>query len=244
LGLSRISPGNIFRERLVRDFKIYFSTFAATTEAVLHYEQEASLMTNGLAFTIDSNSLAAVIDRRSGNVLGTAFVFIKPGWVITAKHVVTEHGTWRQDLGLLFKDGSASAAGLYADPNVDLAVLQLDGSPCERPLFPAHQAFAGQTGLITAGYRPTKTREFGGPTIEINNVPSFWSEQRDRSAGTEEVIYFDAQFSEGGHSGGPVFGSGGGVIGVVIENFREGDRVIARATSIAPIVARLNFLKE
>lgn len=153
--------------------------------------------------------------------------------------MVIEHGTWRQNLGLLFKDGTADACVLYADPNIDLAALQLNGSPCKHPLFPAHKAFAGETGLVTAGYRPTKTMESGGPAIEINHVLSFWSELRGLPVGTEEVICFDAQFSEGGHTGGPVLGTGGGVIGAVIENFREGDRLIARATSIAPIVARL-----
>ncbi len=201
-------------------------------------------MANGLTFTIDSNSVGLVIDRQFDRIIGTAFVFIKPDWVITAKHVVIEHGAWRQNLGLSFKDGKADACGLYADPNVDLAVLQLNRSPCKHPLFPAHIAFAGQTGLVTAGYRPTKTTESGGISIEVNSVPSFWSERRDRTVGTEEVICFDAQFSEGGHSGGPVLGTGGGVIGVVIENFREGDRLIARATSIAPIVARLHFSNE
>jgi S1-C subfamily serine protease len=198
-------------------------------------------MATGLAFTIDKNSVGAVTVRQSGRVLGTAFVFIKPEWVVTAKHVVFEQGSWRENLGLLFVDGGVDAHGIYADPNIDLAVLQIDGALCQHPLFPAHQAFASQSGLITLGYRPTLSKEPGRTTIEANQVSSFESERRDRSAGPEEIIRFDAPFSEGGHSGGPVLGTGGGVIGVVIENLKEGERLIARATSIAPIVARLTF---
>src|SRR5512135_2497538 len=74
-------------------------------------------MSDGLAFSIDDNAIAAVIDQDLDRTIGTAFIFIKPNWAVTAKHVVTECGVWRQDLRLLFSGGNVAARVLYADPH-------------------------------------------------------------------------------------------------------------------------------
>lgn len=78
--------------------------------------------------------------------------------------------------------------------------------------------------------------------LYVNEIPSFAIEVRDRDYLNEEVIVFDAPFSEGGHSGGPIFGSGGGVVGAIIQNFYVGSQLRARGTSLAPVVARLSLL--
>ena len=198
-------------------------------------------MANGLTFTIDGNTLALVFDQKLGRPIGTAFVFIKPNWAVTAKHVVIDKGIPRSDLFLHFVRGESNARFLYADKHLDLAVLEVAMSPCERPLFPAHTSLAGAGGLITAGYKPSKVGTDGSPSIEVNSVPVFTVDTRNGREGPEESIFFEASFSEGGHSGGPVFGAGGGVVGVVIEHFKNGGKLTARAISIAPLVAHLQF---
>ncbi len=75
----------------------------------------------------------------------------------------------------------------------------------------------------------------------VNNIPKFEIEFRDRGAFREEIIVFDAPFSEGGHSDGPIFGAGGGVVGVMIQNLYDGAVLRARGTSLGPILAHLTF---
>ena len=77
--------------------------------------------------------------------------------------------------------------------------------------------------------------------LYFNQIPSFTTEVRDRGILSEDMIVFDAPFSEGGHSGGPIFGAGGGVVGAIIHNFYVGYVLRARGTSLAPIVAHLTF---
>jgi hypothetical protein len=65
----------------------------------------------------------------------------------------------------------------------------------------------------------------------------FQIEKRERSGLTEEVVVFESSLSEAGFSGGPVFGMGGGVVGVVIENWETG----SRATAVKPLLDKLEF---
>jgi hypothetical protein len=93
---------------------------------------------------------------------------------------------------------------------------------------------------MTMGYTPSK----GPMTIEINQILSFDTETRDRAEGREELIVFDAPFAEGGNSGAPVCGEGGGVVGAVIECFQFEDKQRARATSLRPLLRQLHFHEE
>lgn len=131
---------------------------------------------------------------------------------------------------------------LFAHPQVDLAVLELSQPSCERPLFPAHHALTGSSGFICAGYSPEQSKSGNKVAMYINEIPSFEVEVRERANLLEELVVFDASFSEGGHSGGPIFGAGGGVVGVIIQNFYAGDKLKARGTSVAPLISRLSFL--
>jgi hypothetical protein len=65
----------------------------------------------------------------------------------------------------------------------------------------------------------------------VNHVPAFTVEVREREGLNEELVVFNAPRSEGGHSGGPIMGEGGGVVGVVIQNYVENGtlRRVARA---------------
>jgi len=196
-----------------------------------------------LTFTLDKNFAALVFDRDEGRYIGTAFVFLQPHWAVTAKHVVFRDGLPRRNLGLSFAEKVDCRAELmFAHPTVDLAVLKFSESPCKVPLYPAHHAFAGSNGLISVGYKPSRNTQEKGPAVEVNSVPIFAVEKRELPDGeVEELVVFDGDFVEGGHSGGPVLGTGGGVVGVVIERSENEGEKRVRATSIEPLLRDLTF---
>src|SRR5215813_14402177 len=72
---------------------------------------------------------------------GTGFAFLRPGWVVTAKHVVGKQPP-AEPLQLLFREGPARPARvLFAHPQVDLAVLEVLGeAPCWTPFLPGASA--------------------------------------------------------------------------------------------------------
>lgn len=195
----------------------------------------------GLSFTIDAEAISLIAESRPLRVLGTVFSFIQPSWVVTAKHVVEDQGLIRDNLVVLVKNTWVSATVLYAHPQVDIAVLQTSTATCGIPLFPAHHKFAGSTGLVVAGYMPSKTDPKNGLAVEMNHIPTFEIESRGRADLEEETICFRAPFAEGGNSGGPVFGAGGGVVGLVIQRYGDAENMFARATSISPLLSRLTF---
>jgi S1-C subfamily serine protease len=196
----------------------------------------------GLTITINGSSIAVIRDREHNRPIGTGFVFVRPSWIVTAKHVVIRDGILRENLDLIFtsQNNYLPASLLYAHPTLDLAVLSAPDSPCETPLYPAHHEFVGKEGFITVGYKPSKNTA-NGFSVEANTVPSFTIELRERADGNEEVLIFPANFAEGGHSGGPVLGAGGGVVGVIIEDFSNAEGQFARASSIKPLLDRLAF---
>lgn len=191
-----------------------------------------------LQFTIDTKTIGAVIDRDKNRPIGTAFAFIHPRWFVTAKHVIFRNDGTRRAVDFLPVQGTMNqpAELLYAHPIVDLAVLHVSPPPCRVPLFPAHHGFAGQNGLIVAGFAPSKS--VGNThSILVNRIESFQMETRERTTGNEDVVIFQAGLSESGFSGGPVLGSGGGVVGVVIEGWESG----GRATVVEPLLRQLVF---
>jgi Trypsin-like peptidase domain len=195
-----------------------------------------------ITISIDSNAVSLVLDGEERRPLGTGFSFIRPNWIVTAKHVVLKDGIPRNQLLIGPSNGQPSipAQILYTHPQVDLAVLVIFKNLCEHPLYPAHHAFAGSKGLICAGFAPSKsTHELG--TMLVNHIPAFTTELRERQGFNEELVVFDAPWSEGGHSGGPIFGEGGGVVGVIVQNYREGETLKARGTSLAPLITELRF---
>lgn len=197
-----------------------------------------------ITFTIDQFAVSLVLDGGLKKILGTAFSFIKPNWVATAKHVALEHGVPRDHLLISpYKSPSIRARVLFAHPQVDLAVLELDRNLCLRPLFPAHHSLVGSSGLVCAGYAPSKSAPGDPAVLFVNEIPSFQTEVRGRMSLDEELIVFDASFLEGGHSGGPIFGSGGGVVGAIIESFNVAGQRRARGTGLAPLVAHLSFVE-
>ena len=76
--------------------------------------------------------------------------------------------------------------------------------------------------------------------MEFNYVQSYAREERLRGA-NEDLVVFEAPYAEPRHSGGPVLGDGGNVVGVVVESFVAEGKTFARATGLHPLVAMLDF---
>jgi hypothetical protein len=113
-------------------------------------------------FTIDARAVGLVKDLILDKVIGTTFSFVKPNWYVTAKHVIFDYGQIRERLVVLIdKEPPIHAQVLFVHPELDLAVLELERAVCEKPLFPSHHAFAGTTGLLAAGYAPSKKHPNG-----------------------------------------------------------------------------------
>ncbi len=200
---------------------------------------------SGAAITLDAKALFIVHDDSENRPLATGFCFIKPEWVVTAKHVVLETSLPRQNLSLTsFRGEQARASILFLHPSHDLAVLRIEGqSPCDVPLFPGFEEHTGRRGLVCCGYAPSLSfREGRKHAIFFNQVTSYEREERTRNTGDESLIVFDAPWMEGGHSGGPVFGEGGGVVAVLIELIQSGSGIArARASSILHLLRFLTF---
>lgn len=199
----------------------------------------------GFKFHIHRDSLFVLQDDDEGRPLATAFCFLKPEWVVTAKHAVLDRGEPRQNLSLFgLRNNILRASVYFLHPSHDLAVLRIEGqSPCDVPMFPSFEEYTGQRGLVYCGFAPSLSYMSSRKhIIHVNRTVSYEREERNRQTGDESLIVFDAPEMEGGHSGGPVFGEGGGVTAVLIELIRsENGATRARATSIIHLLRFLTF---
>ncbi len=192
--------------------------------------------------SFDKYAVAVIRDEDLKKPIGTAFVFIQPNWLVTAKHVVMDYGVARPNLELVFADNYRCPVQVaFAHPSVDLAVLAIKYRLCERPFFPGHHSLAKSRPLSFAGYSPNQPAEEGDRVVIFGDIPRFDTELRTRSDGEEEVILFEGYSTEGGCSGGPVLTAEGNVVGVIIENSMGPNGPISKATSILPLVDRLEF---
>jgi S1-C subfamily serine protease len=200
---------------------------------------------DNITFSIHGHAVFLVQDNDEGRPLGTAFCFIKPEWIVTAKHVVLDMGVPSPNLSLVSKSGSPlNVSIIFEDPYHDIAVLRIEGqSPCDVPLFPSFERYTGQRGLVSCGYAPSlSSHEEGSYSIWLEHFTSYDREERIRNVGDESLIVFDAPWIEGGHSGGPVFDLGGHVVAVLIDRIPADNGVVrARATSILHLLRFLEF---
>jgi|SRR6266542_4677957 len=191
-----------------------------------------SALRGNLPADIDPKAVSIIVDEDIHRPLGTGFYFLRPCYFVTAKHVVVDADTGlpRENLVLMQRGPDYPKATVsLLHPNLDLAVLNVDRPDCEIPLFPSHERFAGQHGLKYWGYSPKLSEPASLKyTVVVMDVPHYTlDEPKQRDDGVEQVLRFDSPWSEGGHSGGPVLGLGGGVIAVIV----EGHEGWLRATS-------------
>lgn len=196
---------------------------------------------------MDSSAVSILVDldTHPHKPLGTGFYFLQRHYFVTAKHVV-EHrdtGAVRSNL-VLMQNGPdyPKAEVVFRHPSLDLAVLKIDKPACKTPLYPSDQHLAAQDGLRYWGYAPSLSHPdrslyavFVGGPAEYVDEPA-----RERNDGTERLLRFEGLPYEPGHSGGPVIGTWGGVVGVIIEgDNKEGGWF--RATEISALLPFVSF---
>lgn len=186
----------------------------------------------------------ALCTVRAARGTGTGFVFLKPNWIVTARHVVSGHVPARP-IQLSFREGLALPARVvFEHPRVDLALLESVGdTPCRVPLIPSDGAPISR-GLLCVGCKPSVgDRDAGRCTAVVSAVDSLERTTRQRD-GYEEVLFiFPAPHGEPGHSGGPLLSPAGTVIGVVVDGITLGGQHVMRATSISAVLDHLAFAK-
>jgi hypothetical protein len=189
--------------------------------------------------------VSILVDEDIHKPLGTGFYFLQRHFFVTAKHVVEyrDTGTPRPNLVLVQNAPHyPKAEVVFRHPTLDLAVLRIHQPGCKTPLYPSDQHLAGKGGLRYWGYAPSLShpdRNFygvlvGGPAEYINEPT------RQRAEGTERLLRFEGLPYEPGHSGGPVIGTWGGVVGVIIEGDNENGSWF-RATEISALLPYISF---
>lgn len=186
-------------------------------------------------FSIEGYQICLICDADEKKPeLGTGFLFLRTDWIVTAKHVVMDDGLIRGNLYAEFPTNNPNKVGLRViavHPESDIALLEITSipNPCRKPLFPGYDDLSVSKGLVCCGYTPTN-----GKTISISLAKVYDKSTRERKT-TETVLEFESKGIEGGSSGGPIFGDGGVVLGLLINVFtpeEQPDRQFARATSI------------
>jgi hypothetical protein len=188
---------------------------------------------------VDQDALC-ILETPDGN--GPGFVFLKPTWVVTAKHVVIRTDGSARPVTAVFGTGNIEAHLRFSHPQVDLAVLELaERGKCNAPLLPGDRHFR-DGGLRCVGYQPSATGPSPGDyKWYVSAVPSYKREVWECDGYREVIMDFAAPHDEGGPSGGPVLGYGGAVVAVVTQGYTTGTGPRMRATSIHALLEYLTF---
>ncbi len=178
--------------------------------------------------------------------IGTGFVFLRKDWIVTAAHVIkNKNGSVRDKLFARFpsiNNDSVPLKVILCLIQSDIAILQIEGNnnPCTQPLFPGHDDLSVSTGLISLGYTPSK-----GNVISIIREKIYkknvWQWQNNEN---QIIFEFENSVIEGGCSGGPVFGDGGCVLGVLMEVFKNPEKPskqYVRVTSIQNLMTAISI---
>jgi hypothetical protein len=188
---------------------------------------------------VDRHALCVVKAARGA---ATGFVFLEPRFVVTARHVVTDHPEGEAVRILFEGEEELAARAAFLHPQVDLAVLELlDRGPCRFPLQPAGTG-PWPGSLLCVGYKPSLSHPKDGRyTSFVSRVAGFEETRRQRDGYEERLFMFPAPDGEPGHSGGPLLTASGRVLGVIINGIDIGGRYFLRATSIAPLAAEMHL---
>lgn len=91
---------------------------------------------------------------------------------------------------------------IYAHQSLDLAILEvaLNDNPCTRPIYPTHEQFNSNQGLIVCGLSPIRS-EGKVRSIVKRFIQQYEVEVVDRKYGVTEVqISFECDAMEPGNS--------------------------------------------
>ncbi len=192
-----------------------FSAFAIPpVSAIVYRDDETDPQVQALSQQ-QQFSGAGIISGASGGGSGVA---IAPGWVLTAKHVITGGTT----ATFFYQNGNGYSAGsvsgtVYTDPNSDLGLVHLDSS------LPTNMAFITpnfdrnvvdrlmwSVGFGTYGrwtkdapnYFPGNNAPRAGTNITDHNTPGFLGFTNDNTAANSTE--FEATTGPG-DSGGPMY---------------------------------------
>lgn len=163
------------------------------------------------------NSQAVLADEKSvvqlrgdgcgGTVYGSGFVVAK-GIVVTNAHVVA--GIARPQV--LDQTGTYNAVPIWFDPNMDVAVLRVNGLP-DPPLTLNNQVLPDRDAAAVLGYPG------GGPLVAGNGAIIDHVTAEGQNIYNQGVVYrdiYEVQVDvEPGNSGGPLVAPDGSVAGVV-----------------------------
>jgi hypothetical protein len=196
-----------------------------------------------LEFRVDLQSVVIVSVRGEyQRPIGSGFFLLRPDRLVTAKHVVCIDGAFRDNLTIVHPSEPRLSVH-YVHTELDLAVLDVDPPLCRYPLAPSHERLVGAKGLVCVGYSPSQSDKVAHRYVmQFNPISAYSRETRTRSA-DEDLVVFEAPYAEGGHSGGPVLGEGGTVVGVMIQSFMADGKTLMRATGVHPLVADVDFLR-
>jgi hypothetical protein len=191
---------------------------------------------------IDETAVSIVVDEDTHKALGTGFYFLQPEFFVTAKHVVEDRDTGgvRRNLVLMQNGPNFPRAEVhFRHPSLDLAVLKIERPGCTVPLYPSDQRIIGQHGLRYWGYAPSLSDHVAQKyLVAVVEIPEYECEApRERDGCIEWVLRFNTDPSEGGHSGGPVLATGGGVVAIIT----EGHNGWVRATEIRALLPYVTF---
>ena len=188
---------------------------------------------------LKKNQLCVICDGdESKKELGTGFSFMKIDWIVTAAHVVLVDGFPRQNLHIEFVPGTGDfqyikVKVLAVHIECDIAILQIENSDYfGTPLYPGNEDLSSNRGLIYAGYNPSEN------SIRIEHALKFSRDARYRNH-EEVILEFESSHVTGGFSGGPIFGDGGVVLGILINQFSdiaEPQKYFARGISIKTLM--------
>jgi len=193
-------------------------------------------------FKLNIYQLCVICDANEKSPrLGTGFSFLRRNWIVTAAHVVVDEGLPRTDLYAIFASvaDKVDLKVIAVHKESDLAILEItsEENPCSLPLYPGYEDFSTSQGLVTCGFNPSQNG------IVVNLLKTFSRHKRERDR-TETVLEFEGINIEGGSSGGPIFGDGGVVLGVMTNLFsmeEEPNKNFARAVSIKSLMDAISM---
>jgi serine protease Do len=182
----------------------------------------------------------SVVTIRTENDLGTGFMISNDGLIVTNKHVVVD--TALKYKVVIGKDEIVEVTNIYRDPLNDLAILKVDKTGLKAlNLGDSDKLKVGQSviaiGTALGEFRSTVTTGVisGLSRGIVAGSPIEGTEKMDNVIQTDAAINL-------GNSGGPLFNSGGQVIGVNVAVSQSGQN-IGFALPINLIKESINIFK-